>query len=284
MRRLGIGALLGLHDDWRIEALALAAHAQALIKRHWRCEVSVSLPRLRPAAGGFEPADPVGDREFVQLLCAAPLAARPRHHAVDAGARRAARLSCAWASRRCRRLPHRARGLRRPSDAEPQFEICDDRAPRPRSPPPSAPPATTRSGGLTAGVSDELRRASAQGSRSCACNWRRSRHRCLPLGLAVLGFRYVQSQIALDREERALTLVTTSDLAPLRLTPEAASRGCQQVPRQLSQPSRDSLAVLNVEALPAPLAGQTYAASVRHGTTWISLGTPSPRSPTAAPA
>ena len=28
------------------------------------------LPRLRPAAGGFEPADPVGDRDFVQLLCA----------------------------------------------------------------------------------------------------------------------------------------------------------------------------------------------------------------------
>src|SRR5205823_14788475 len=28
MRRLGIGALLGLHDDWRYEAIATAAHAR----------------------------------------------------------------------------------------------------------------------------------------------------------------------------------------------------------------------------------------------------------------
>src|SRR5207248_5073721 len=70
MRRLGIAALLGLHEDWRFDALAVAAHARALIRRWWRCEVSVSLPRLRPAAGGFVPLDPVGDRDFVQLLCA----------------------------------------------------------------------------------------------------------------------------------------------------------------------------------------------------------------------
>ncbi|MGH2685194.1 MAG: 2-iminoacetate synthase ThiH, partial [Actinomycetota bacterium] len=70
MRRWGLGALLGLHDDWRMEALAVAVHARALIRRWWRCEVSVALPRLRPAAGGFEPLDPVGDRDFVQLLCA----------------------------------------------------------------------------------------------------------------------------------------------------------------------------------------------------------------------
>src|SRR4029079_9113790 len=38
MRRLGIGALLGLHDDWRLEALAVGAHARALIQRWWRCE------------------------------------------------------------------------------------------------------------------------------------------------------------------------------------------------------------------------------------------------------
>ena len=36
----------------------------------------------------------------------------------------------------------------------------------------------------------------------------------LGLGLALVGFRYVQSQIALDRDERALDLVTTSELAP----------------------------------------------------------------------
>ncbi|HEY2429782.1 MAG TPA: radical SAM protein, partial [Acidimicrobiales bacterium] len=74
MRRLGIGALLGLHGDWRAEAIAVAAHARALVRRWWRAEVSVALPRLRPAAGGYEPADPVGDRDFVQLLCALRLA------------------------------------------------------------------------------------------------------------------------------------------------------------------------------------------------------------------
>src|SRR5581483_3906370 len=61
MRRLGLGALLGLHPDWRLEALATAAHAAALMRRWWRCEVSESLPRLRPAAGGYEPTVPVSD-------------------------------------------------------------------------------------------------------------------------------------------------------------------------------------------------------------------------------
>lgn len=70
MRRLGIGVLLGLHPDWRADALAVAAHAAALVRRWWRCEVTLSLPRLQPAAGGYEPAAPVGDADFVQLLCA----------------------------------------------------------------------------------------------------------------------------------------------------------------------------------------------------------------------
>jgi 2-iminoacetate synthase len=74
MRRLGIGALLGLHPDWRSEAISLATHARALIKRWWRCEIQVALPRLRPAAGGFEPVDPVSDAAFAQTLCALRIA------------------------------------------------------------------------------------------------------------------------------------------------------------------------------------------------------------------
>lgn len=97
------------------------------------------------------------------------------------------------------------------------------------------------------------------------------------LGLAVLGFRYVQSQIALDRDERALTLVTTSDLAPLRLTPAASSGVPAGAHANYRSRVDNNLAVLNVEALPAPPAGQTYVAWVRHGTTWTSLGTFSPR-------
>jgi 2-iminoacetate synthase len=68
-RRLGVGALFGLHD-WREEALALAAHVDYLLKHCWKAQIAVSLPRLRPAAGGFAPASLISDRELVQLLCA----------------------------------------------------------------------------------------------------------------------------------------------------------------------------------------------------------------------
>jgi 2-iminoacetate synthase len=131
MRRLGIGALLGLHDDWRVEALALATHARALVRRWWRCEVSVSLPRLRPAAGGFEPADPVGDRDFVQLLCALrlllpdlgiTLSTREPPALRDA----LLRLGVTHMSAGSHTEPG---GYAAPTDAEPQFEIADTRSP-----------------------------------------------------------------------------------------------------------------------------------------------------------
>ena len=70
MRRLGIGALLGLHHDWRYEAIATAAHARFLTTRYWRAQVNVSVPRLRPSAAGYQPRNPVSDRELVQLVCA----------------------------------------------------------------------------------------------------------------------------------------------------------------------------------------------------------------------
>ncbi|MEP6955566.1 MAG: 2-iminoacetate synthase ThiH [Chthoniobacterales bacterium] len=68
-RRLGIGALFGL-APWREEAIALAAHVEYLLKRCWQAQISVSLPRLRPAAGGFQPAFAMSDRELAQLICA----------------------------------------------------------------------------------------------------------------------------------------------------------------------------------------------------------------------
>jgi 2-iminoacetate synthase len=68
-RRLGIGALYGL-ADWRREAICLAAHAQYLLRHCWKAQLTVSLPRLRPCAGEFEPLTHVSEREFVQLVCA----------------------------------------------------------------------------------------------------------------------------------------------------------------------------------------------------------------------
>ncbi|MCU1462848.1 MAG: thiazole biosynthesis protein ThiH [Acidimicrobiales bacterium] len=131
MRRLGVGALLGLHDDWRAEAIAVAAHARALMRRWWRCEVSVALPRLRPAAGGFEPADPVTDRDFVQLVCALRLALP------DVGLSLSTREAAAF---RDGLLPlgitqmsagshTEPGGYASASDAEPQFAISDERSP-----------------------------------------------------------------------------------------------------------------------------------------------------------
>lgn len=70
MRRLGIGALFGLHDDWRYEAIAAAAHARFLQKRHWRAQVNVSVPRMRPSAAGYQPRVLISDRELAQLVCA----------------------------------------------------------------------------------------------------------------------------------------------------------------------------------------------------------------------
>ena len=68
-RRLGIGALYGL-GDWRREALALAAHAGYLLRHCWKAQLTLSLPRLRPCAGEFQPPAPMSERDLVQLVCA----------------------------------------------------------------------------------------------------------------------------------------------------------------------------------------------------------------------
>jgi 2-iminoacetate synthase len=68
-RRLGIGALYGL-ADWRYEALCLAAHAEYLLRTCWKAWLTISLPRLRPCAGEFQPLTHMSDREMTQLVCA----------------------------------------------------------------------------------------------------------------------------------------------------------------------------------------------------------------------
>lgn len=68
-RRLGIGALFGL-ADWRFEAVCVAAHAAYLLRHCWKAFLTISLPRLRPCAGAFQPPAPMSDRELAQLLCA----------------------------------------------------------------------------------------------------------------------------------------------------------------------------------------------------------------------
>lgn len=69
MRRVGIGALLGL-GDWRKEALALAVHALWLQRAYWRAQICISFPRIRSAGGGFMPSKPVQDYELAQMIFA----------------------------------------------------------------------------------------------------------------------------------------------------------------------------------------------------------------------
>jgi 2-iminoacetate synthase len=68
-RRIGIGALYGL-GDWRFEAISVAAHAAYLLRNCWKAQLTISLPRLRPCAGEFQPLTHLSDRELVQLVCA----------------------------------------------------------------------------------------------------------------------------------------------------------------------------------------------------------------------
>ena len=69
LRRIGIGFLLGL-GNFRSEAFFAGLHGRYMMHNYWRTLLSVSFPRLRPAEGGFQPPNPVSDRQFVQLMCA----------------------------------------------------------------------------------------------------------------------------------------------------------------------------------------------------------------------
>jgi 2-iminoacetate synthase len=68
MRRLGIGPLFGL-TDWRRELICAAAHAEYLMRHCWKAYLTISLPRLRPHAGHFQPRAQMTDRELAQAVC-----------------------------------------------------------------------------------------------------------------------------------------------------------------------------------------------------------------------
>jgi 2-iminoacetate synthase len=68
-RRIGIGALLGL-NNWRVEGFFLALHARYLLRNFWKSHITISFPRLRPAAGEYKPPYPVSDAQLLQLITA----------------------------------------------------------------------------------------------------------------------------------------------------------------------------------------------------------------------
>ena len=131
IRRLGVGALLGLHDPWREDAIATAAHARFLAKRFWRSEVAVSIPRIRPSASGYAPRADVTDRELAQIVCAMRLflpdvgivmSSRERAGFRDA----LVPLGVTHTSAGSHTEPG---GYSEPGEAEGQFEVNDTRPP-----------------------------------------------------------------------------------------------------------------------------------------------------------
>lgn len=69
MHRLGMGALIGL-EEWRTEMVYLAIHLQFMNKNYWRTKYSLSFPRMRPAAGGYQPNFLMSEKQFAQALWA----------------------------------------------------------------------------------------------------------------------------------------------------------------------------------------------------------------------
>ena len=131
LRRLGIGALLGLSGDWRADVRAVAEHAVWLQKRYWRTEVTVSLPRIKASASGFQPVAPVTDAEYVQAMAALRLVApeagivlSTREPAVlrDGLVRIAVTTMSAGSSTE-------PGGYLTPGSAQEQFAVSDDRTP-----------------------------------------------------------------------------------------------------------------------------------------------------------
>lgn len=69
MRQVNIGALLGL-DEWRKESFFSGLHADYLQTHYTDTELSLSLPRMRPHVGHFQPLYDVNDRKLVQIMLA----------------------------------------------------------------------------------------------------------------------------------------------------------------------------------------------------------------------
>jgi 2-iminoacetate synthase len=69
MRVVNIGALLGL-GDWHRDAVLTGLHAAYLMHKYPEVDIAVSLPRMRPHAGEYQPATIVGDRDMVQFMLA----------------------------------------------------------------------------------------------------------------------------------------------------------------------------------------------------------------------
>jgi 2-iminoacetate synthase len=131
MRRLGLGALLGL-QDWRFETIALGLHARALMQNYWQSKVSFSFPRIQPAQlVDLELPAPVTDKDLVQMMLALRLcfpdagltlstreSAELRNHLIPLGITQMSAGSCTAPG-----------GYQSAESTSAQFEVADERTP-----------------------------------------------------------------------------------------------------------------------------------------------------------
>lgn len=66
-RKIGMGILVGL-GNWRKDVLALIDHVQLMQCRYPQIEYQVSLPRLKPCAGGLKDPIQVSDADFARMI------------------------------------------------------------------------------------------------------------------------------------------------------------------------------------------------------------------------
>lgn len=70
IRRVGIGALLGLYD-FRYEGACIGFHIQNLMRTYWNAEFSIGFPRLRPSVSNqYRGIKDVSEKNLAQMLFA----------------------------------------------------------------------------------------------------------------------------------------------------------------------------------------------------------------------
>jgi RNA polymerase sigma-70 factor (ECF subfamily) len=92
--------------------------------------------------------------------------------------------------------------------------------------------------------------------------------------LVALGIRYRAEHVALERYDRALSMVTASDSVNVRLAP-APGMPAEAHARYRGRPGA-AIAVITFSKFPPASADETYQLWARYGSTWISLGTVEP--------
>ncbi len=70
IKKIGLGCLYGLTEDWRTDSYFAAHHLDYLEKKYWQTSYAMSFPRLRPCEGEIDPVANLSDQDLVQLICA----------------------------------------------------------------------------------------------------------------------------------------------------------------------------------------------------------------------